>query len=129
VTATPARKERLKGTRQNETLELTVERARRQALDQFKYARTCMLARELCYVIRMERVVFEREDVHKCCRLVSELCKEAGCDEACDMCAKAAEAVLASEETYLELCEQSCKKCSESRQPKTPQLGKTTYVA
>lgn len=129
MAVTPAKKEQPKRTRQNEPLELTVERARTQALDQFKYARTCMLARELCYVIRMERAVFEKEDVHKCCSFVSELCKEAGCDEASDTCAKAAEAVLASEETYLELCEQSCKKCSESRRPKAPLPDKTTYVA
>lgn len=43
--------------------------------------------------------------------------------------AKVAEAVLASEETHLDLCEQRCKKCSESRRPKKQQLDKTTSVA
>lgn len=119
----------LKGMRPDKPLELLVERVRKQALDQFKYARTCMLARELCHLIRMERAVFEKEDVHNCCGLVSKLCKEAGCDEASGMCVKAAEAVLANEKTYLELCEQSCKKCSESRQPRAQQPERTTYVA
>lgn len=123
------KKEQPKETRQSKPLELTVERIRRQALEQFKFTRTCILARELCYNIRMERALFEKEDVRNCCSIVSALCKEAGCDEASGMCAKAADAVLASEETYLDLCEQSCKKCSELRRPKTQQSDKTTYVA
>jgi len=54
------------------------------------------------------------------------LCKEAGCEEPSELCGKAAENVLASEEKYLELCEQSCKKCGEARQP---QAKETRYVA
>jgi hypothetical protein len=37
--------------------------------------------------------------------LISHFCEEAGCKEASDLCAKAAEAVLESEEEYLSLCE------------------------
>jgi hypothetical protein len=91
-------------------LELTRKRVRNQALRRFKHTRTCVLARELCLLVRTNRVVLEKEDVHTCCGFISKLCKEAGCEEASELCAKAAEAVLRSEETYLDLCAQSLRK-------------------
>jgi hypothetical protein len=119
----------LKGKRSEKLLELTRERVRRQALERFKYTRTCMLARELCLLVRTNRAVLEKEDVHACCGFISKLCKEAGCEEASGLCAKAAESVLGSEEMYLDLCGQSLKKCSESRRPRRKPPKKTTYVA
>ncbi len=110
-------------------LELSRERARRQALEQFKNTRTCMLALELCLLVRTHRAVLEKQDVQDCCSFISKLCKEAGCQEASELCAKAAEAVLGSEKTYLELCEQSLKKCSESRRPRRQPPERTPYVA
>jgi len=110
-------------------LKISLEKARRQVLDQFKYVKTCVLARELCLMIRSHRAVLEKQDVHNCCSFISKLCKEAGCTEAGELCAKAAEAVLGSEEEYLELCEQSCKKCSESRLPKRLPSDRAVYVA
>jgi hypothetical protein len=110
-------------------LELSCERARKQVLDLLKHTRTCKLALELCLLVRTHRAVLEKKDAHDCCRFVSELCKEAGCREASELCAKAAEAVLSSEKTYLELCEQSLKKCTESRQPKVRPSERATYVA
>ncbi len=110
-------------------LELTRQRARKRALDRFKYIRTCVLARELCLLVRTNRAVFNKEDVRDCCSFISKLCREAGCEETSDLCAKAAEAVMESEETYLSLCEQSCKKCGESKRPRRPVPKRTIYVA
>jgi len=109
------------------TLELSRQRIRERALDRFKQLRTCVLARELCLLVRSNRVTFDLKDVHDCCASIAKLCQEAGCEEPSELCSKAAEAVLTSEERYLELCEQSCKKCSESRRPRKPGRGETTY--
>ena len=57
------------------------------------------------------------------------LCKEAGCVEPSGLCSKAAEAVMESEENYLTLCEESCKRCGESKQPRRPKPERTVYVA
>jgi len=72
-------------------------------------------------------LTFNIEDAHDSCALISKLCQEAGCEEPSALCSKAAEAVLTSEEKYLELCEQSCGKCSESRLPKRPQREENAY--
>jgi len=109
------------------TLELSRKKMREQALNRFKYLRTCVLARELCLLVRANRVTFDIKDVHDSCAFVAELCRESGCEEPGSLCSKAAKAVLKSEEKYLELCEQSCGKCSESRQPKRPQRTENTY--
>ena len=110
-------------------VEISREKARKQALDQFKYVKTCILARELCLLIRTHRAVLEKEDVNDCCSFISKLCKEHGCTEASELCAKAAEAVLRSEEEYLKLCEEACKKCNELRLPKRQPSEKAVYVA
>jgi len=111
-------------------LELSRQRMREHALNRFKYVKTCILARELCLLVRTNRVASNAKDAHECCAFISQLCKEAGCEEPSDLCGKAAEAVLASEEKYLELCEQSCMKCGESRRPAPrPAPERTMYVA
>lgn len=110
-------------------LELSRQKARKQVLNQFKHFRTCVLARELCLLVRTHRAVLNKKDVRDCCSFISKLCKGAGCKEPSELCEKAAEAVMESEEKYLELCEQSCKKCSESRQPGKPMLKRRAYVA
>jgi len=110
-------------------MELSCKIARKQVLDQFKHIRTCVLARELCLLVRTHRAVLNKEDVRDCCGFISKLCREAGCKESSELCEKAAEAVMESEEKYLELCEQSCKKCGEFRQPKGPIPEGRTYVA
>jgi len=107
-------------------LELSRREMRERAINQFRHIKTCVLARELCLLVRTHRVAFNAEDAHDCCGLIAELCKEAGCIEPSDTCSKAAEAVLASEERYLELCSQSCRKCGESRRPPPK---RTVYVA
>ncbi|NIR87041.1 hypothetical protein GWO13_05490 [Candidatus Bathyarchaeota archaeon] len=109
------------------TLELSRQRMRDRALDQFKHLRTCVLARELCLLVRSNRVTFNLKDAHECCAFIAKLCREAGCEEPSELCSKAAEAALTSEEKYLELCGQSCKKCSESRRPRKPSRMETTY--
>jgi len=109
------------------TLELSRQKMREQALDRFKHLRTCVLARELCLLVRANRVTFDVKDAHDSCAFIAELCREAGCEEPSALCSKAAEAVLKSEEKYLELCEQSCGKCSESRLPKRPQRAENAY--
>ena len=110
-------------------LKISREKARRQVLDRLKHVKTCVLARELCLLVRTHRAVLEKQDIHDCCGFISKLCKEAGCEEASDLCAKAAETVLESEEKYLKLCEQSCKKCSESRLPRRRPPERAVYVA
>ena len=100
-------------------------------LDQFHHLRTCVLARKLCLLISDNWAVFNKDDVQACCEFVSKLCKEAGCDEASNLCSKAVASMLDSEEEYLMLCEKSCKICSESRVPLQHKLEpeKTIYVA
>jgi hypothetical protein len=111
-------------------MELSRQQLREQALGRFKYVRTCILARELCLLVRTNRVAFNLKDAAECCTFISQLCKEAGCEEQSGLCNKAAEAVLMSEEKYLDLCQQSCMKCGESRQPAQAQNRKpTNYVA
>jgi hypothetical protein len=108
-------------------LELSRQLLREKTLTRFKYVRTCVLARELCLLVRTNRVAFNPEDVKQCCSFVSDLCKEAGCLEQSELCRQASEAVMKDEEQYLDLCKQSCMKCGEARQP-TPK-NKTSYVA
>jgi len=112
-------------------LELSRQRARESVLNRFRYVKTCVLARELCLLARTNRALLDAGDVRDCCAHISKLCSEAGCGEASALCARAAEAVTESEEEYLNLCEQSCQKCGESRRPSrrpTPPEG-TVYVA
>ena len=111
-------------------LELSRQRMREYALSQFKHVRTCILARELCLLVRTNRVAFNAEDAREHCAFIAKLCSEAGCKEQSDLCSKAAEAVLTSEERYLGLCGQSCMKCGESRRtPPRPAPERTAYVA
>lgn len=115
------------------TLELSRQRMREHALKQFQHLRTCVLARELCVLVRFNRVAFNKKDVQECCSFIAKLCKEAGCEEPSELCSKAAEAVLKDEKTYLQLCEESCRKCGEQRRPRRPKPRETTetthYVA
>lgn len=108
-------------------MELSRQQLREQAIGRFKYIKTCVLARELCLLVRTNRVAFNLKDAQECCNFISQLCKEAGCVEQSELCGKAAEAVLTSEEKYLDLCQQSCMKCGESRRPM--QKKPTNYVA
>ncbi len=108
-------------------MELSRQRLREKTLSRFNYVRTCVLARELCLLVRTNRVAFNPEDVEHCCGLISSLCNEAGCIEQSDLCRKASEALEKDEEEYLEICQQSCLKCGEARRP-VPK-NKTSYVA
>jgi len=107
-------------------LEVSRQKLREQTLSRFKYIRTCVLARELCLLIRSNRVALEKEDVKNSCQLISKLCSEAGCQEQSELCGKAAETLENDEAQYLELCQQSCMKCGEA---KAPVGKKNTYVA
>ena len=96
-------------------MEIARRNIREQALKRFKHLRTCVLARELCFLVRSNRATFERKDVRDCCSYVAKLCNEAGCTEPSDLCAKAAEVVMGNETEYLTICSQSCVKCGQSR--------------
>ena len=86
-------------------MEISRKNLRSEVLERIKYFKTCVMARELCLLVRTNRAVLEP----------SELCQ------------KAAKAVsLGEEEKYLELCAQSCVKCGEARRP---QQRKDAYVA
>jgi hypothetical protein len=107
-------------------LEISRKNLRAEILERIKYVRTCVLAREVCLLVRTNRAVLEPKDVEDICLSISKLCKEEKCDEASEMCKKAADAIGTADETkYLEMCAQSCLKCGEARQP---QPKKATYV-
>jgi len=109
------------------SLEISRKKLREEVLERIKYVQTCVLAREMCLLVRTNRAVLDPKDVHEICLSISNLCKERGCQEASDLCHKASEAIGSGEEgKYLELCAQSCMKCGEARKP-TPK--KATYVA
>jgi hypothetical protein len=113
--------------REEEIVEISRKKLREEILERIKYVRTCILAREVCLLVRTNRAVLEPSDVQEICMSISKLCKEEGCDEPSEMCRKASEAVgTRDEEKYLDLCAQSCLKCGEARQP---QPKKATYVS
>ncbi|XHH09003.1 MAG: hypothetical protein ACFCUE_15780 [Candidatus Bathyarchaeia archaeon] len=108
-------------------MEISRKNLRDEVLQRIKYVRTCVMARELCLLVRTNRAVLEPKDVQEICNYISGLCREEGCSEPSEMCRKAAEAIGSNdEEKYLELCAQSCVKCGEA---KRPMPKKETYVA
>jgi hypothetical protein len=108
-------------------VEISRKNLRNEVLERIKYVKTCVMARELCLLVRTNRAVLEPSDVQEVCQYISTLCREEGCNEPSDLCQKAAHAVGAGdEEKYLELCTQSCAKCGEARRP---QPKKDAYVA
>ena len=108
-------------------VEISRKNLRNEVLERIKYVKTCVMARELCLIVRTNRAVLEPKDVQEVCQYISKLCKEEGCSEPSEMCIKAANAVgKADEEKYLDLCAQSCVKCGEA---KRPQPKKDAYVA
>ena len=108
-------------------MEISRRKLREEVLDRVKYVKTCVMARELCLLVRTNRAVMEPSDVQEICRHISGLCKEEGCNEASELCQKAATALaIIDEEKYLELCAQSCVKCGEAKRPASK---KDAYVA
>jgi hypothetical protein len=108
-------------------MEISRKNLRSEVLERIKFVKTCVMARELCLLVRTNRAVLEPEDVQEICHYISKLCKEEGCGEPSELCFKAANAVDSKdEEKYLDLCAQSCLKCGEARRP---QSKKDAYVA
>jgi hypothetical protein len=108
-------------------LEVSRRKLREEVLKRIQYVKTCVMARELCLLVRTNRAVLEPKDVQDVCLYISNLCREEGCVEASELCQKASEAVGAGdEEKYLELCAQSCVKCGEA---KRPMPKKNAYVS
>jgi hypothetical protein len=108
-------------------LEISRKKLRDEVLERVKYIQTCVMAREICLLVRTNRAVLDPKDVQEICLSISKLCKERECEEASELCRKAADAIgTGDEEKYLELCAQSCMKCGEAKRP-TPK--KSTYVA
>ena len=109
-------------------MEISRKNLRTEVLERIKYVKTCVMARELCLLVRTNRAVLEPKDVQEVCQYISNLCKEEGCTEPSEMCTKAAKAVGGTdEEKYLDLCAQSCVKCGEAKRPR--ELKKDAYVA
>lgn len=107
-------------------MEISRKNLRDEVLQRIKYVRTCVMARELCLLVRTHRAVLEPKDVQEICTHISNLCKEEGCSEPSELCKKAANALNSKDEKkYLDLCAQSCVKCGEAKRP-TPK--KETYV-
>jgi hypothetical protein len=108
-------------------VEISRKKLREEVLGRIKYVKTCVMARELCLLVRTNRAVLEPKDVQDICKHIASLCKEEGCGEASEFCQKAASAInTKDEERYLELCAQSCAKCGEAKRPH-PKTD--TYVA
>lgn len=108
-------------------MEISRKKLRDEVLKRIKYVKTCVMARELCLLVRTHRAVLEPEDVRKVCSYISELCREEGCSEPSELCRKASEAIGSDDESkYLELCTQSCVKCGEA---KRPMQKKNAYVS
>lgn len=108
-------------------MEISRKKLREEVLERIKHVQTCVLAREICLLVRTNRAVLDTTDVQEICQSISKLCKECGCEEASDLCHKASEAIGSKdEEKYLELCAQSCVKCGEAKRP-APK--KASYVA
>lgn len=108
-------------------MEISRKNLRDEVLQRIKYVRTCVMARELCLLVRTNRAVLEPKDVQEICKHISNLCLEEGCTEPSELCRRAAEAIGSNdEEKYLELCAQSCVKCGEA---KRPMPKKESYVA
>ena len=108
-------------------MEISRKKLREEVLARIKYVKTCVMARELCLLVRTNRAVLEPKDVKEICNYISSLCKEEGCTEPSVLCKKAAEAIGSQdEEKYLELCAKSCVKCGEA---KRPMPKRETYVA
>ena len=108
-------------------MEISRKKLREEVLKRIKYVKTCVMARELCLLVRTNRAVLEPKDVKDVCNFVSNLCAEEGCLEPSELCQKAAKAVSSQdEEKYLDLCAQSCVKCGEAKRPTTK---KNAYVS
>jgi hypothetical protein len=107
-------------------VEISRKKLREEVLERIKYVKTCVLAREICLLVRTNRAVLDPKDVEEICQSISKLCKECGCDEASELCRRASEAIGSKDEQkYLELCAQGCVKCGEAKRP-APK--KATYV-
>ena len=109
-------------------MEVTRQEMRQHILDEFKYVRTCVLARELCHLVRSRRAFLNAEDVRRFCSFIASLCKEAGCKEVSELCAEAAEAVVKDEKRHLEFCQQSCMLCQEGRFPAETREERAPYI-
>ena len=108
-------------------MEISRKKQREEVLARIKYVKTCVMARELCLLVRTNRAVLEPKDVKEVCTFISNLCKDEGCGAPSALCKKAAEAIGSKdEEKYLELCAQSCVKCGET---KRPMQKRDSYVA
>ena len=79
-------------------LEISRKKLRDEVLKRAKYIKTCVLARELCLLVRTNRAVLEPKDVQELCLHISSLCREAGCVEPNEVCCEAAEAVRSKNE-------------------------------
>ena len=111
-------------------MEISRKKLREEVLERIKYVKTCVLAREVCLLVRTNRAVLDQKDVQEVCFSISKLCKEEGCDEQSEMCRRAAEAVGSADEAkYLEMCAQSCLKCGEARQPPPKKATSTAVCA
>jgi hypothetical protein len=110
--------------RESTKMEISRKKLRKEVLKLIKYVKTCVMARELCLLVRSNRAVLEPADVKEVCHYISNLCKEEGCKEPGDLCMKAANAINSKDETkYLELCEKSCVKCGEAKRPSPKKNG------
>ena len=79
-------------------MEICRKKLRKEVLKRIQYVKTCVMARELCLLVRSNRAVLEPKDVEEVCKYISNLCKEEGCFEPSDLCMKAASAITSNDE-------------------------------
>ncbi len=105
-------------------MEISRKNLRKEVLERIKFVKTCVMARELCLLVRTHRAALEPQDVQEICTYISGLCREEGCSEPSELCQRASEAIGSGDEAkYLELCAQSCVKCGEAKRPRSKQDG------
>ncbi len=57
-------------------MEISRKNLRNEVLERIKYVKTCVMARELCLLVRTNRAVLEPKDVQEICQYISNYAKK-----------------------------------------------------
>ena len=100
-------------------MEISRKNLRNEVLERIKFVRTCVMARELCVLVRTNRAVLEPEMCRKSVVTYRTSAKKKAAVNQATYATKAAKAIgSGDEEKYLDLCAQSCVKCGEAKSPR-----------
>ena len=56
-------------------MEISRKNLRNEVLERIKFVKTCVMARELCLLVRTNCACLEPEDVKEICQYISNLCR------------------------------------------------------